>query len=354
MKKKEPPKNPPAIPIKSLAYNLFSQFIANNRDTVSNSLELFESIPKYFLSPFQAARLRTDKGHADPYELSYSYNGTPFTVKIQAALIKQKTGGYKAFFFGETEELVEEVLKKILTYQNCSIHDPRNVETWIKFSLSAIQRELKLRKKTRSLSEIKHAIKVMSDSIITLYRDGEEMWSGSILSDLRTVDREKYLNETDSLHVARLPMFISFAIDQLEYRQFNYDRLMSCREQLSRWLYKKLINRYKQASTENDYHFNFSTIQSESGFLQQSRIRDNRIKVINALEELIRRDVICSYKTKDHKTGKKIVDVTYILTPSTEFIKEQKAANKRSKISREKLRTAQITLPVSPKKTPPK
>ena len=343
MKKKEPPKNPPAI--QSLRYNLFSQFIANDPNTVSNTIELWESIPKYFLTPQQVKKLRTKDGLANPYEWSYFLSGTPYAVKIQPALIEQSNGSYKAFFPGITEELVEEALMKILSYQGFGFHDPRNFQTRVFFSLSMLEKELKNKGKTRNRNQIKQAIKVMSSCIITLYRNGDEFWSGSILSNLYTINRAEYLSDTDSLHAAYLPTFISLGINLLEFRQFNYDRLMSCSEQLTRWLYKKLINRYKQAGAENTYHINFSTIAIESGFLQQRDATDNRKKVIKALKELINKDVICSYKTKDHRKTRKIVDVTYLLRPSSEFIKEQKAANKRINYGIEKNKEAGIPIP---------
>lgn len=323
-------KKPPSNPVNCIQLELFSNFVTNDKDAVSNTVDFWECIPKYFFTPHQVAKLRTKDGLAQPYEWSYNFNGIPCEVRIQPALLKQEDGSYKAFFPGVTEELVEEALKKILTDQQYGIHDPDNVETWVKFSLSMIARELKAISRTRDRGQIKHAIKVMSGCILTFYKDGKEVWNGSILQDLLTSDREEYLTDTDSLHAARLPMFISHAIHYLDYRQFNYGRLMSCNDQLTRWLYKKLIHRYKHASIMNDYHFNYSVIARDSGLLQQDRINDNRKKVIKALEELVSRGVLTKYKIKKHQEGRKINDVTYTVRPSMEFVKEQKAANKRT------------------------
>ncbi|SMG64135.1 conserved hypothetical protein, partial [methanotrophic bacterial endosymbiont of Bathymodiolus sp.] len=110
-------KMPPSKAIKSIQYDLFSQFLTNDPDSVSNTVELWESIPKYFFTPAQVEKLRTPTGHADPYEQPYSYKNMDCIVTIQPALIKQKDGSYKAFFSSVTEELIEEALKKILTDQ---------------------------------------------------------------------------------------------------------------------------------------------------------------------------------------------------------------------------------------------
>ena len=212
-KKKTPEKRPPKEPIKSAQLDLFSQFITNDKSTVSNTVEIWESIPKYFFTPKQAEKLRTADGLAKPYQWEYEYNGISCAVKIQPALIEQEDGAYKAFFPNVTEELVEEALKKILTMQHHGIHDANTLETWVRFSLSMVQRELKTRGRTRSRNEIKHAIEVMSSCILTLYKEGKEVWKGSILQDLVTVGREEYLADTDAHHIARLPLFISRSIN---------------------------------------------------------------------------------------------------------------------------------------------
>lgn len=329
--KKELKKEPPNLPTKNPQYDLFSQFVTNDKEKVSNTVEVWESIPKYFFTPRQVEKLRTPTGHADPYKWPYSYNNIDCEVKIQPALIEQPKGDYKAFFPSVTEELIEEALKKILTDQRYGMHDPRGLETWVRFSLSLIQKELKARGRTRSRNEIKHSIEVMASCIITLYKEGKEVWKGSILQDLVTVGRDEYLADTNAQHAARFPLFISHAINQLEYRQFNYDRLMSCGEQLTRWIYKQLIHRFRQAGFMNDYHFMYTGLERDSGLLQQGRGNDNRRKVLAALDELVSRGVLMGYDKGIRKQGRKIIDVKYTVRTAPDFVSEQKAANKRGR-----------------------
>lgn len=327
--KRNSKQSPPKTAVESTQYDLFTQFVTNDKSEVSNTVEMWESIPKYFFTPRQVQKLRTETGHANPFKWTYKYNEIPCEVKIQPALVEEKDGSYKAYFPGITEELVEESLKKILADQRYGHHDPRNTETWVKFTLSMIQKELTARGRSRSRNEIKHAIEVMSSSVITLYKEGTEVWKGSILQDLVTVGRDEYLADSSSQHIARLPLFISHAINELEYRQFNYDRLMSCSDQLTRWIYKQLIHRYRQASIINDYHFMYSKLERDSGLLQQGRVNDNRRKVLAALDELKKRSVIQSYEAEPKKDGRRIIDVKYLVVPTQSFVGEQKAANKR-------------------------
>ena len=341
----KPSRTPPSKEVKSIQLELFTSFVSNDQQSMSNTIEIWEKIPKYFFTSRQIEKLRPATGQPDPYKWTYKEAGIEHSVVIQPALIEQKDGSFKAFFPTANEELVEEALKRILTKQNQGIHDPINQETWVKFSLSMIVKELKHIGKGKDRPRIKHAIAVMSGCIITFFKGKKEVWKGSILQDLVTVDRGEYLEDTSSYHIARLPLFISHAINTLNVRQFNYERYMECGGQLPQWIYKRLINRYTYASIGNDHHFMYSDLKS-SGLLQQAREIDNRRKVIFALDKLKEKKVINNYKVEEKEENRKIIDTKYTVTASYEFIKEQKAAGKRKAVSNEKAKNLGLVLPV--------
>ncbi len=334
-------KKPPSQLIKSYQMDLFSEFLANDESEFSNTVDLWERIPKYFLSPQEQKRLRINEGLAKPYTQKYVLRGKcgeplPYKVVIQPALIEQADGEYKAFFPSRSEELIEEVLKKVFTEQNLGIHDPKTAESWVKFSYSMIRRELKQRGCSRNYPEIKQSLEIMSKCILTVYEDEKEIYTGAILQDYCSVDRRRFLDDPKAYHVARLSVFISHAVNTLQFRQYNYKRLMDCKEQLSRWLLRRLINRFTYASLFTDHHFMFSTIKLESGLLRAKRDIDNRLKVIAGLDELVEKGAIIHYEIKEKREGRKIDDVKYTVTPTHEFSTEQKAANKRGEIATEK------------------
>jgi hypothetical protein len=337
----KPSKKPPAKVIKSVQMDLFSQFLANDLSEVSNTVEYWERIPKYFLTAEQQKKLRTPTDHADPYEYEYFLkdkqgNTLPYKLEIQPALIKGANGKYRAYFPTKTEETIEEVLKKIFTEQNYGIHDPKNTESWVKFSYSMIRKELYRMGCGLRYDQIKHGLEVMSKCVLTVYESDKEIYTGAILQDYCSVDRKKYLDHSEGLHVARLPVFISHAINTLQYRQYNYVRFMECKEQLTRFLYKRLVNRFIHANYMNDYHFMYSDIKQSSGLLQQGEEYNNRKKVISSLDELKARKVIMSYEAEDRREGRKVEDVKYKITAHPDFVTEQKAANKRAQIGHEK------------------
>jgi hypothetical protein len=318
-------------PKKSLQLDLFTHFISNDEAGVTNTVTFWENIPKYFFTPEQIKNLRTSDGLAKPFSYSFSNDGVPCTVKFQPALMEQKDGNYKAFFPGLSEELVEEALKKIFTRQQFGIHQPEKNESWVKFTLGMVKRELDARGKTRSLSEIKKSIEIMSSCVMIVNIEGKEVWRGAILQDLVTVNREEYIVDTKALHAAKLPLFISLAINSLQYRQLNYARLMRLERQFARWFYKRLVHRFTQASFTQSYHCMFSDLQMNSGLLQQKDERHNRAKVLEALGEMKELGIISEFTTESKKEGNKVVDVKYTLYPTKEFIAEQKAANKRAR-----------------------
>ena len=331
MRKNTPAKRPPkrGEGKTSVQYELFGRFVTNNKNEVSNTVEVWESIPKYFLTPRQVEKLRTKTGHADPYKWEFMRDQVPCTVKIHPALIEQKDGSYKAFFPGVTEEFTEEALKKILADQQYGLHDEKELETWVHFTLRMIQKELNNKGRSRSINEIKHTIEVMSSCLLVYYENDKEVWRGNILQDLVTVGRKEYLADTEAHHVARLPLFISLGINRMQFRQFNYPKFMCCDGQLSRWVFKKLIHRYKQANLVNSYHFMYSELKN-SGLLQQATEDKNRVKAEEGLNELVTKRILMRWEKDVRKQGRRIVDVKYTVYPSSDFVSEQKAANKRN------------------------
>jgi hypothetical protein len=54
-----------------LQHDLFREFLSNDPEEFSNTVELWERIPKYFLSPEEQKNLRGSNGLAQPYVYSY-------------------------------------------------------------------------------------------------------------------------------------------------------------------------------------------------------------------------------------------------------------------------------------------
>lgn len=332
--------SPALVDAPPLQLELFKGLFLSKEYDASNTIYMWERIPKYFFTPALTGKLRTPTGHADPYEWDFTIKNdqgesVDCKIEIQPALIKQADGSYKAFFPTKSEDNIEAALKKILSErESYGTHDGKELETWVMFSNRMLRRELEKNGCGRTYSEVKHSIAVMSKCHITIWEAGKEVYSGAILQDLITVNRQQYLDDTEKLHAARFPAFISKAINDLKYRQCNHTRNMGFRHQLTRFIYTQLVNRYIHADLMNSYHFLYSDIKKNSALLRSSAT-DNRKKMIEALDELKSDKVLISYDKNEKRQGKSIIDLTYTVHPHPDFIKEQKAANKRLAKARE-------------------
>ena len=76
-----------------------------------------------------------------------------------------------------------------------------------------------------------------------------------------------------------------------------------------------------------------STILRDSGTFESGRANENVQKIEQALSELQKKDVLWRYERGEELRGKrrKIIDVTYVMEPSDDFISEVKKANARTK-----------------------
>lgn len=342
---------PPVKAPQSVQYDLFTTFFGDASE-LSNTIELWDAIPKYSVSPRAQNGLRSDENRLPVHEYQFVYatrkDGQRFEsacrVAIQPASIKTDDG-YIDFYPSTDEELVEEVIRKIFADQQCGLHDPDNTESWVRFSVQMVRKELKARGKTRSLDEIKRSIDILSKTHVSLFLDDTDdpVYSAPILSDVTRVTRQKYLADTSMTWIARLPALISKSVNELTYRQFNYGVLMSLPSQLSRWLHKRLSHNYTNASFIDPYEVLFSSIQRDSGLLTYVRTAANLKALEDAFEELQAARVLMSWeRLDDRREGRKIIDVKYRLLAHSDFIKDVKAANARLKDSRSSLPGASV------------
>jgi len=157
----EPRRSPPERAEKNMQYDLFTTFFGKNKRVLSNTIELWDAIPKYAVSPRQQNACRDRNGrlpvHPQEFEYHPSHRDTPAItcrLKVQPASIEVEPGQFVDFYPSSDEELVEEILKKIFSDQQYGVHSVAGNESWVRFTLYMIQKELKTRRKTRSIDEI--------------------------------------------------------------------------------------------------------------------------------------------------------------------------------------------------------
>ncbi|MEL7167747.1 MAG: hypothetical protein AAGN64_00215 [Bacteroidota bacterium] len=327
-------RTPPAKSTKSRQYELFSTFFGD-ADDLSNTIELWDAIPKYSVSARRQVHLRDAKGRLAVHEYEFTYKSRACRLVVQPASIKEG-GKYRDFYPSTDEELVEEVIRKVFADQRYGIHDPPNAESWVRFSLSMIRKELAGRGKARSIDEIKRSIEILANTSIRLYVSGEDedepIYTNTILSDLTKVTRKSYLDDPDAMWAARLPALISKSVNEMTFRQFSYGTFMALPTQLARWLHKRLSHNYVNAGYANDYTVLFSTLKRDSGLLESERVNTNVKALEKALDELAEAGVLFEWSKEERRGARnKLDDVLYTLKAHPDFIAQMKAANARNK-----------------------
>ncbi|SMF97519.1 hypothetical protein SAMN02949497_0314 [Methylomagnum ishizawai] len=326
--------SPPVSAFNSPQLSLFQTFLCNSddeRDRLSNTIELWDSIPKYATTQQAMNQARTKEGLLPRLEKTFIYKKREYKVRISPAIIDVEGGGDKAFYPSGNEEIVEDALRKIAAEQQKGFFDKPEFKSGVVFSLSLLRRELKKRGHARSYQEIIRSLNILVGSHIEIsLPDGKGFAKTSYLPSLATVSRSDWMKDPDARWVAHFHPLVTQSIDALSYRQYNYHLVMSYTNQLARWLHKILAHNYVNASILVSYTLSLASVRRDSGLLGSKRNNDDLRKLEAALNELKEHRVLLDHVRRDEREARnKIVDIHFDLTPHPDFVREIKAANKR-------------------------
>ena len=346
-KAKKAPKQVKAVPPAAFAnqqIDLFRDFLVNTddeRDNQSNAIDLWDSVPRYAISRAKQGELRVEGGFLPIAKPVFKYKGRPLTAEIRPARIEKTGKDGKSttveIYPSGREELVEHALRKLASEQQAGFLDAgSDFRSGVTFTLHQLREELKSRGHSMVYADLVESLDVMNLANIRLLDKGTNEEDPSFISQpylpvLVKVNKEGRANDPQSKWLVQFHSSLTASIAQITYRQFNYQRLMACRSQLSRWLLSQLVLKYTFASPGNTFKINYSTIQRDSGLLDNYKRTTDAIDTLDeAFEELKREGVLMNIK-KEGATGArgKILDVVYTLAASVKFSSEQRAANKR-------------------------
>jgi hypothetical protein len=326
---------------KNTQLDLFQTFLCNTeeeRDRLSNTIDLWDSIPRYAISRQEMNKRRTKEGFLDLLNVEFQYRGQALTALIQPARIREADGATLDYYPSATEELVEDALRKIATEYYRGFFDKPSFRSGVVFSLYALRQELQRRGHTRSYQEIVKSLTVLSGSVIELRAqngsEGEGFARSAYFPALGAVSRKRLADDPNARWMVQFHPLVTESIDALAYRQFNYDQMMKLSTQLARWLHKQLSLKYTFASQIQSFETRYSTVKRDSQLLRYRRERDNVAALDEALEELAQDKIIAGCRREEITGARgKIEDVKYTITPSKQFITEMKAANKRKSVA---------------------
>ena len=325
--------------------NLFRDFLCNKeeeREKLSNAIDLWDSVPRYSVSKQAMNRARDRGGDLENYTVTFQYGGNTFTCTIYPARITDFDGKKRSFYPSANEELVEDALRKIALEQQAGFFDKVNYKSGVRCSLYAVREELAKRGHARSYQEVRQSIDIMSQSICEIsgrnYKGEEILVRSPYLPSIAAVSKRRLKDDPEAKWVIHFHPFVTGSIDKVTYRQFNYQLMMGHSSQLARWLHKYLVLKYTFAEHAKPFEIRYSTIKRDSGLLSgYSRERDAMSMLESALKELSARGIVASFdRSNITGTRQKLEDVVFTLWPSADFVKEVKAANKRLLLAQQK------------------
>ncbi|MBC6445417.1 MAG: hypothetical protein GDA50_08385 [Alphaproteobacteria bacterium GM202ARS2] len=309
--------------------DLFRQFNCP-RDTalddMTNTLTFWDSLPKYHISREQQRQMIAKSGKLPLFSHTTNFDQVDYVMELQPAMIEQD-GATSIVYPGETEEIIEEVLRKFLTEQNVGRWDIAKQSASVSFTLEMLSRELRARGKTRSNKEIVRALEVLGKSVLVLKHGKRAICTGTLLTVVG-VSRDEYLANPKSRWSATFHPFISNSILNLKYRQLNYATLMKLRSPLARYFYKRICVRYTNADYQNDYHFSYNSLRRDTEFFQAGRAGEHIKRIQTALNDLQAQMILLSSETEIVRGERnKIIDAIFTLKCGIALKDETIAAN---------------------------
>ena len=240
LKTKEPGEPPKPEDFGNRQMALFQDLLCNTameRDSLSNVFDLWDSIPRYSVSRQQQDKWRKAGAFPQLHHISFHYRGRELKATIQPAWIQADDGTVTGYYPSANEELIEDVLRKIATGQNNGYFDTKERRCGVVFTLYMVRKELERRGHGRTYSEINMSLEIMSSAVIKTKtldgNDGDFTSKSLYLNNLFRVSKDKLAEDPKAKWFVDFHPFASRSLDELTYRQFNYARLMSHKNQLS-------------------------------------------------------------------------------------------------------------------------
>ena len=304
---------------------LFEMLLPNERE-FSNTVELYDFIPKYHWGKVQ----RINDKFLDSLEREFECRGVKYKVKIRPASVEDRNGVERYYYPSKREELVEDALRKFVAEGQGVFLDE---QAGVTFSLYQLQEELKRNGHSYSKDQIKDALLICARTNMTVTSEsGASVLVSSLFETLGLQTRDDWKDQDNKTRAfVRFNSLVTKSITSRTFRQLNYEKVMSYKNVIARQLHKRMSHHYLQASLSNPYHFMLSTIIRDFGLTQYAQLRDNLRDVQIALDEMVDKKVVLSYKVEkvlDNSKRAKLLDGKIVVMPDPSFISEIVGANR--------------------------
>lgn len=304
------PKHDLTLPDVDSVRTMYLELFQNTGDLpahrATNSLGMYDICPKY-------ARQNNDPYWVDdPLKTtrvsSFSFRSQSYVVEVEAAKLVEKDGSIRYYFPSTNEELVEDVLRHLMTIDRQKSFFDDNIGC--QFSLFFIYSELKKYNKTRSKAEIRHSLRILQKAFLTIYLEktydngrGAPLFSGPFFSEATVIDLDDYFTRATHQDEDRVKGKIKFhnmvseGIKKMDFRLNRYDICMSYKLDMARWLHKRISHMHTGADLATPFTIKLRTIFNDGNWSWQNRNNKNKTKVETAINEMIEKGMVNPEKT---------------------------------------------------------
>lgn len=310
--------------------SLFSLLDPRKESSFSNTVELYDFLPKYVWGKSS----RINDRFLESIERNFECRGKKYSLTMHPARIKTKSGVQKEFYLSKKEEIVEDALRKIAIFGEAVYLDKK---IGMSFSIYQLQKELKKTGHSYSRQQIVDSLNILANTRIVLTcHDDDQIWTFSPIETLGF----KGINEETHTFV-RFSALVTKSIDENTFRLYDYERVMSYKSVIARQLHKRISHHFTQANFAQNYEISLTTLLRDFGLKKAKSLYSNIEDVTEALEEMKKMDTIITYSigqpTLDSKKRNKLLNAKISITPSMRFLSEIRKGNEKKMEARELL-----------------
>ncbi len=201
--------------------SLFQTFLAPDEDKYSNTIELYDAIPKYYPRKHMGS-LRISDTFLRALTRDFEHRGEAFTVTIRPARIVHKDRSEQEYYPSFREEVVEDALRKIACDSLNGVF--LNEQAGVQFTLYELQKELRARGHALNLQELVESLKICNLASFSVEKaDGTAIIQSPIFPVLLIASKEDWLkNPKQTQCYVQFNPLVTASINRLSYRQYDY------------------------------------------------------------------------------------------------------------------------------------
>ena len=170
---------------------LFQTFFPDDAsdDKYSNTIELYDAIPKYVTNPKQVDAMREGGKYLPLMKRQFHHRGEVYQVTIRPARLVDRQGVEKEYYPGIREELVEDALRKLALEQlNGAYFDN---QAGVQFTIYQLNKELQSLGHEFKRSSLVDALRICSGVLLIISKEEGELVMESPIFPLLLLGRRQ-------------------------------------------------------------------------------------------------------------------------------------------------------------------